>query len=89
MSGFPRRTVAVYAGFQTLLIQNLGEFQILQNFEWFSGNSGQNSQNLGEINGIPVRLTEHLLKDFQCRPWGGGGGGWISSGIAHCIITPA
>ena len=27
ISGFQRRTVAVYAGFQTLLIQNLEEFQ--------------------------------------------------------------
>ena len=33
---------------------------------------------------FPVRLTEHLLQDFQCRPWGGG---WIFSGIAHSVIT--
>ena len=29
-------------------------------------------------------LTEHFLQDFQCRPWGGGGGGeGIYFGIAH------
>ena len=27
ISGFPRRTTAVFAGFQSLLIQNLEEFQ--------------------------------------------------------------
>ena len=42
----------------------------IPDFEWFSMNSGQNSQNFGEIYRIPVRLTEHLLQDFQCRPWG-------------------
>ena len=29
---------------------------------------------LGEIHGIPVGLTQHLLQDFQCRPWGREGG---------------
>ena len=48
----------------------MGNSKILQDFEWFSGNS----QNFGGIHGLPVRLTEHLLQDFQCRPWGGGGG---------------
>ena len=27
-------------------------------------------QKFGRIHGIPVGLTEHLLQDFQCRPWG-------------------
>ena len=58
----------------------LGNSRILQDFEWFSWNSGQISQNLGKILGIPVRLTEHLSQDFQCRPWGGV---WIFSGIAQ------
>ena len=44
---------------------------MLQYFEWFSWNSGQNSQNFGEIRGFPVMLTKHFLQDFQCRPWGG------------------
>ena len=38
-------------------------------FEWFSWNSGQISQNVREIHGFPVRLKDHLLQDFQCRPW--------------------
>ena len=42
--------------------------RILQDFEWLSWNSCQNSQSLQEIHGFPVRLTEHLLQDFQCRP---------------------
>ena len=42
--------------------------RILQDFEWFSWNSGQNSQNFVKIHGFPVRLTEHFLQDFQCRP---------------------
>ena len=33
-------------------------------FEWFSWNFGQNSQNVGEIDWIPVRLIKH--------PWGRG-----------------
>ena len=40
---------AVYTGFQTLLIQNLGNSRILQDYEWFSWNSDQNSQNLGKF----------------------------------------
>ena len=32
-------------------------------FEWFSWNSGQNSQNFGEIHGFPVMLTKHFLQD--------------------------
>ena len=48
----------------------LGKSRILQDFECFCWNSNQNSQNFRKIRGIPVRLTEHLLKDFQCRPWG-------------------
>ena len=48
----------------------LGNSRILQDFKWFFRNSGQNSQNFGKIRGIPVRLTEHFLQDFQCRPWG-------------------
>ena len=63
-------TVAAFAGFQTLLVLNLGESRILQHFEWFSWNSGQNSQNFGEIHGFPVMLSKHFLQDFQCRPWG-------------------
>ena len=43
---------------------NSGEFQ---NFERFCD---KNSQNIRKIRGIPVRLTEHLLQDFQCRPFG-------------------
>ena len=30
--------------------------------------------NFGEICGFPVIHTEHFLQDFQCRPWGAGGG---------------
>ena len=48
----------------------LGNSRNLQDFEWFSWNSGQNSEHFGKIHGSPVRLTEHLLQDFQCRPWG-------------------
>ena len=33
--------------------------RILQDFEWFPWNFGQNSQNFGEIHGFPVRLTKH------------------------------
>ena len=66
--GFRRMTVAVFAGFQTLLIVNLGNSRILQYFEWFSWNSSQNSQNLGGIHGFPVMLAKHFLQDFQCRP---------------------
>ena len=47
----------------------------LQDFEWFTWNSSQNSQNFVEIHGFPVRITQHFIQDFQCRPWGGGGGG--------------
>ena len=36
----------------------------------FAGISVKNSQNFRKTRGIPVRLTEHLLQDFQCRPWG-------------------
>ena len=39
--------------------------------------------------GFPVILTDHFLQDFQCRPWGGGGGGrgCIFSGIAqYCTL---
>ena len=45
--------------------------RILQDFEWFSWNSCQNSRNFVEIHGFPVRITEHFLQDFQCRPSGG------------------
>ena len=47
--------------------------RILEDFELFCRNSDQNSQNFWEIHGIPVRLTGHLLQNFLCRPWGGGG----------------
>ena len=62
--------VAVFAGFQTLLILDLGNSRILQEFKWFLWNSSQNSQNFGENHGFPVMLTKHFLQDFQCRPWG-------------------
>ena len=103
ISRFPRRTVAVYAGFQTPLIQNLEEFLNFAKL-WISWNYRQNFRNLGEIHEIPVGLTKHLLQDFQCRPWGGGGGGWgvggadifwniplqavdVSFMLVHCIAT--
>ena len=35
---------------------------ILQDFERSCWNSDQNSQNFRKIRGIPVRLTEHLLR---------------------------
>ena len=51
ISGFPRMTVAVFAGFQTLLILNIGEFQNLHDFRGipvkilkFGGNSWISSQ---------------------------------------------
>ena len=59
---------------------------ILQDFEWLCWNSDQNSQNFGEIHGIPVKLTEHLLQDFQCCPRLSMGGVWIFSGIAHFTL---
>ena len=36
ISGFPRRTTAVFAGFQSLLIQNLEEFQNFAKISWNS-----------------------------------------------------
>ena len=60
-------TSAVFAGFQTLLILNLEEFQGIAHFSW---NSGQNSQNLEGIYGFPVMLTNHFLQDFQCPSMG-------------------
>ena len=36
----------------------------------FCGIPVKKSQNVGEIHGFPVRLNNHLLQDFQCRPWG-------------------
>ena len=60
-------TVAVFAGFQTLLILNIGEFQ---NFAKLSWNSNQNSQNFGEIHRFPVKLTKHFVQDFQWCRWG-------------------
>ena len=36
----------------------LGKSRNLQDFDWFSSNSGQNSQNFEEIHGILVKLTE-------------------------------
>ena len=59
-----KKTIAVYAGFQILLIQILGKFQ---NFARF-----RIPVKIHKIlwnRGIPVRLTEHFLQDFQCRPW--------------------
>ena len=35
---------------------------------WFRWNSCQNLQNFGTIHGFTVRLTKHLLQNFQCRP---------------------
>ena len=43
ISGFPRRTTAVFPGFQTLLIQNLGEVQNSASLWMISWNSGQDS----------------------------------------------
>ena len=63
-------TVAVFAEFQTFLILNIGEFQNFGKLLMIFVESGQNSQNFGEIHGFPVKLTKHLLQDFQCRPWG-------------------
>ena len=41
----------------------MGNSRILQDFEWFSWYSGQNSQNFGEIHRLPVNLTKHFLQD--------------------------
>ena len=44
----------------------------------------KNSQNSGEIYGLPFSLTDPSLHDFQGCPWGeGGGGGWIFYRVAH------
>ena len=91
ISGFPRKTTAVFAGFQSLLIQNLEEFQ---NF----------CKSLNGFPGIPVKIKKKFgeIGDFQSY-WPsisyrisnvvhGGGGVWIFSGIAHyheriCVFT--
>ena len=75
ISGFSRMTIAVFAGFQTLLILNIGEFQ---NFARLCAIPVRIHK--VEIHGFPVKLTKHFLQDFQCRPWGEG---WIFSGIAQ------
>ena len=62
-------TVAVFAGFQILLVLDLGEFQNFARL-WFWWNSSQNSQKFWEIHGFPVMFTKHFLQDFQSRPWG-------------------
>ena len=49
----------------------LGNSRLLEDFEWFCLNSHQNFK---EINGIPVKLTEHILQDFQPKSFSGGGG---------------
>ena len=59
----------------------LGNSRILQNFELFFWNSGQN---FAEIHEFPVRRTGYLLQDFQRCPLGWGGvGEWMYSGIAQ------
>ena len=65
-------------GFQTLPIQNLGEFQNSEDFEWFCWNSDQNSLNFGELHGILFRLAEHSFTGF---PMSSMGDVWIFSGI--------
>ena len=66
ISGSPRRTTAVFAGFQSLLFQNLEKFQnfarLWMIFLWF--------ENFVEILG---HLAFTVIQDFQCRTWGGGG----------------
>ena len=54
ISGFPRRTTAVFAGFQSVLIQNLEEFQNI-------------AKNLNGFPGIPVKIYKiwGILVDFQ------------------------
>ena len=60
LSGFPRRTAAVFAGFQSLPIQNLEKFQNL------------NSRTLNGFPGIPVKIYKILGKfmDFQSHSLG-------------------
>ena len=83
VSGFPRRTVAVYAGFKTLLIQYLGEFLKFARF-WmvflvfwskftkFPQNSWNSRQVQGAfITGFPMSFMGVV---------------WIFSGIAHCTL---
>ena len=65
-------TVAVIAGFQTLLILDVGgNSRIWQDFQWFLWNSSQNSQNFGEIHGFPVMLTKHFFTRFPMSSMGG------------------
>ena len=83
ISGFPRRAAAVYTGFETLLIQNLGEFQnfarfwmvfleFLSKFTKFCGNSWNSCQ-----------AHRAFITGFRMSSMGGGGV-WIFSGVAHC-----
>ena len=78
---FPRRTVAVYAGFQTLLIQNLGEFQNFAKFEWFSWNSSQNSQNLEKL----MEFQSGSPSTYCRIPMSSIGGVWMFFGMVHTI----
>ena len=59
----------IYTGFQTLLIQNLGEFQNFARFCMVFLEFRSKFTKFGGILGISFRLTEHLLQVFQCRPW--------------------
>ena len=43
----------------------------------------KNSQNSGEIYGLPFSLTDPSLHDFKVVHGGGGGGGWIFYRVAH------
>ena len=85
ISGLLRSTMAVYARFHTLLIQDLGEFQNfarflmvflefqLTKFWGYSSNCNQ---------------ADRAFTGFPMSSIGGGGGGmWIFSGIAHQTLT--
>ena len=61
-------TMAVFAGFQTLLIPNIGEF--CKTLNDFRGIPVKIHKILGEIHGFPVNPNKHFLQDFHCRPWG-------------------
>ena len=65
-------TITVLAGFQTLLILNLGEnSRILQYFEWLPWNSGQTSENFGEIMDFQSCLPSIFYRISNVVLWGG------------------
>ena len=62
-------TVAVFAGFQSLIILNTGEIpEFCKTFNDFREIPSKFTK-FWEIHGIPVKLTKHFLQDFQFRPW--------------------